>query len=62
MILHDPELEVSPINLLRITPKSLFSDPPDQSTRMPVPIQFDPGMVGKGVLCCVTSIRKLNGL
>ena len=41
----------SPIDPLRITPQSLFSGPPDLN----VHIEFDPGMVGKGVLvCCMT--------
>ena len=44
------------IDHVRITPPSLFSGPPNQSTWM---FTWSLGMVGKGVLvCCMTSLRK----
>ena len=45
---------IKPVNidLLRITPPNLFSEPPDQISWM-----FDPGMVGKGVLTCCMTLR-----
>ena len=38
------------LNIDPSTPQSLFSDPPNQSAWSKFHIEFDPGMVRKGVL------------